>query len=322
MSSSKQDPRNLIICCTPLQMIIAEKIIELNPNKKFDLLVTVPNDNDKFRYYYTKLEKKCFDCLYYIDKVGIKSFFKFVIAVRKNNLNKNYRAIYLASIDYRYFQYIISRNIHSNIFTFDDGTANIITSSRYHLNEKPRIFKRIFWKAVGINIYMEDIKKMSLLHYTIYKNIPNIIDNIQFLNIYEEDKAHNVETTKIVKIYLGIPLQAAFSKFDNNYIAKVVESLSIDYYYPHPREKDVPVGRFKVISSSLIFEDYIIDYLQKNPEVEFEVYSFTSGAMLNISNLSRVYLKYIYNSYLYDNYKDFYNFVEKNFGIECLSLDA
>lgn len=319
---NKQDLRSLIICCTPLQMLIAEKIIELNPNKKFDLIVTVPNDNDKFRYYYNKLKKKCFDCLYYIDKVGLKSFFKFIIDVKKNSLNKNYREIYLASIESRYFQYVISKNIHSDIFTFDDGTANIITSSRYHVNDKPHYFKRAFWRVIGINIYMEDIKAMSLLHYTIYENIPNIIDNTRFINLYKKGKDNNIQITKVVKIYLGQPLQDASSLFNDNYIVQTIESLSIDYYYPHPREKKIPIGSFKIIESFLVFEDYIIDYLKNNLEVEVEIYSFISGTILNIANLDRVSLKYIHNSYLYDNYKSFYNFVEKNFKIDCLSLDA
>ena len=70
----------------------------------------------------------------------------------------------------------------------------------------------------------------------------------------------------------------------------------------------------------LVFEDYIVSYLEDNPEVMVEVYSFISSAMLNIASLDRIELNYIYDSYLYDNYKDFYTFVETDFGVSVICI--
>ena len=103
MDHYKQEPRSLIMCVIPLQMLIAEKIIELNPNKKFDLLVLVLNDNDKYAYYYNKLKEKCIDSFYYIPKIGLNSFFDFI-----RQLHKMYK-FFLVSVDSRFFQYIFSK---------------------------------------------------------------------------------------------------------------------------------------------------------------------------------------------------------------------
>lgn len=45
MASSGKNKRNLIMCATPLQMLIAKKIIDLFPNEEFDLLVVALNNN-------------------------------------------------------------------------------------------------------------------------------------------------------------------------------------------------------------------------------------------------------------------------------------
>ena len=67
MDSAKLSSRSLIMCVTPLQMIIAEKIIKLNPEQNFDLLVIALCDNDK--YYFDKLKKLCSYFLSYHSKV-------------------------------------------------------------------------------------------------------------------------------------------------------------------------------------------------------------------------------------------------------------
>ena len=48
--------KSLIVCLTPLQMLIAEKIISLNPDKQFDLLVIALSDNEKYKHYYQKVK--------------------------------------------------------------------------------------------------------------------------------------------------------------------------------------------------------------------------------------------------------------------------
>lgn len=316
----KQKTRSLIMCVTPLQMIIARKIIELKSEEDFDLLVIALSDNNKYRYYYEKLKGICIDSFYYTTDVGLKGFVRYIKKLNSNRLDKKYQNLYLASIDSRHFQYILSRNKGADIYTFDDGTVNVIPHSLYYLNSKPRLFKRVIWRGFGIKCYMEDVKKLSLLHYTIYKDVPNIIENTQLIKLHKDGKINYTPVTKVVKVYLGQPLEGIFDNFNYQYITKMMEKIHIDFYYPHPRENTVPNGNFKTIKSELVFEDYIVKYLEDNPDVTVKVYSFISSAMLNIASLDRIELTYVYNSYLYNKYKDFYDFAEHSFNIQSIKL--
>lgn len=313
--------KSLIMCLTPLQMIIAEKIIQLNPEQDFDLLVIALSDNDKYRYYYDRLKNICVSSFYYTTEKGIKGFLGYIRKLKKNKLNEKYESLYLASIDSRHFQYVLSRNKKANIYTFDDGTANIIPQSLYYSNSKPRLFKKIIWRGFGIKNYMEDVKKLSLLHYTIYKDVPNIIEKTQFIKLYGEYKSSSTPVTRVVKMYLGQPLEEISIDFNSQYVAKIIAKLDMDFYYPHPREKVIPKGEFDIITSQLVFEDYIVSYLEDNPGVMVKVYSFISSAMLNIANLDRIELNYIYDSYLYESYKGFYSFANDSFNIQSIRLN-
>jgi len=310
------------MCMTPLQILIAEKIIMLNSNESFDLLVVALNDNKKYKTYFERVKKLCVNNLYYVQGKGRLVFFDYIRKLKSNNLNKKYDNYYLASIDSRHCQYILSKNKNSNIFTFDDGTANIITSSLYYFNSKPSFLKRSGWRILGIKNYMKEIKEASLLHYTIYDGIPNIIDNKIYISLVSKEKNIEQKTSKVVSFYLGQPLTDISISFDLPFVKKNIDKLKLDYYYPHPREVSYPEGKFQLIDNPLIFEDYIVQFLEKNPDVAVEVFSFTSTALLNIMSLDRVKVTYIYDAEFFELNHRFYEFTKETFGIPYLDLDS
>lgn len=319
----KQEPRSLIMCMTPLQILIAEKIIELHPDEIFDVLVIALNDNEKYRAYFERVEKLCMNSLYYTEGKGSLVFFGYIAKLKKHSLNIKYDNYYLASIDSRHFQYIISKNKHANIFTFDDGTANIISTSKYYSNSKPKIFKRTVWRMLGVKYYMEDLKQKSLLHYTIYQNIPNIIKNQQYISLIPATtQKQSKRKDRIIKFYLGQPLTDISTSFDPLFVKKNIDKLKLDYYYPHPREFSYPEGNYQLITSSLIFEDYIVQFLEEHPDVSIEVFSFTSTALLNVMSLNRLQAIYIYEKQIFNLQKSFYDFTKESLGIPCLDLDS
>ena len=324
MNGNNNKSRSLIMCITPLQMLIAEKIIELNKGKDFDLLVIVLNDNDKYNYYYQRLKEKCINALYLIAKPGLQGFLNYIKDLKANNLKIKYESLYLASIDSRHFQYIVSKNNSANLYTFDDGTANIIPSSLYYLNSEPNFFKRVAWRILGVKYYMKDLKNISLSHYTIYKDVPNIIGNKIYLPLFPKINNNNNNNNKkkqIKRFYLGQPLNEISKAFDISFIEKSISKLKIDYYYPHPREKLYPKGDFELVESSLIFEDYITQFLAENPDINIEVFSFISTTLLNIMSLNRVYVSYIHDTQLFNLHQRFYDFAHNSFGIKHLNLD-
>ena len=312
--------KSLIMCVTPLQMLIAEKIIHKFKDQKFDVIIVALADNEKYKYYYKKLEKLSCNSFYYVPKDGFLGFLEYINVLKKNGFLEKYTNCFLASIDSRHFQYIISKNKNTNIYTFDDGTANIIKNSIYYTNEKIPSWKKMIWNFIGIDSYMEDIKKSSKKHYSLYENVSNIIENTEHLKLFESSK-YKSESTKKINIYLGQPLMEISDKFTEQYILKTLDNLQIDYYFPHPREKIIPKGKFEIILTPLIFEDYLIEYLAENKTVEINLYSYISSAVLNVKGLDRVNVKYIYDNYLIEKYSVFYGFVENKFDISIVKVD-
>lgn len=310
------------MCVTPLQMVIAENIIRLNPKQQFDAIVTVYENNDKHKFYFERLKSVCNNALYLRKDEGVYGFVEYLKIVKESNLESKYENLYLASIDSKNFQYFISRDKKAKVYTFDDGTANIISNSLYYSNIKPSFFRRKLLSILGVKYYMQDIKKKSLMHYTIYKDVPNIVSNTKSISLYKKEAVKKgAEKTKQVNIYLGQPLQEIDSHLDNEYILKLIEKLNIDVYYPHPREKNIPTGNFSIVDSDLIFEDYIVDFLQKDNDTHINIYSFTSSALLNLSSIKDLNLIYIHNEYLYDRFEYFYTFAKNNFNIHSLKID-
>lgn len=319
MENCKEKQRSLIMCVTPLQMLIAEKIIKSNAQVIFDLIVISLQDNEKYMHYYNRIVKLCDNSLYVVrGKREITSLFKLIRGMRKSDLYVKYENLYLASIDSRLLQYIISRNPQANIYTFDDGIANIVSKGRYHLSVDPQSkFKKNIWKMLGVKVFLEEVRRKSILHYTIYENVPNIIKNTKYIPLIDKNNSGTSSSNKTIKIFLGQPIREINSKYSNEYILKIIECIGIDYYYPHPREKDAPQGNYKIIDSQEIFEDYIANFLTQNPQINLEILSFISSALLNVAALKRVNVYYIYDENLFNLHQDFYNIAESYFGIQC-----
>ena len=247
----------------------------------------------------------------------------FIKQLKLNELHIKYQNVYLASIDSRHIQYIVSKNSKANIYTFDDGTANIIKNSLYFLDLKPPTWKRAIWRTLGIKYYIDDIKALSSTHYTIYKGLTNIISNTKYISLYQSPETNsNIQIKNTLRVYLGQPLNDISSIFDDYFLNDTLKNLNLDFYFPHPREKNIPLADdFIVINTEHVFEDYIITLLETNPSTNIEVFSFTSSALLNVAGLDRVYPKYIYNTYLYSKYESFYSLVDHFFNIPVINID-
>ena len=318
----------LIMCTSPLQILIAEKIISKNNFSKFDLIYVAISEIEKQKYYFDKLAIKAdqsyfhiFNSTSNIDHIINLMEFKKII---KSKFNGNYSAYYLASVDSIHFGYVLSKkNNNSKIYTFDDGLANIIKSSIYYSYKGPKFWKRIFLRIFGIKYFKQDILNSISMHYTLYKNQSNIINNTCYVEMFNFNKKVSfIKNGKKIKIFLGQPLYSINKKFDNDYISLVLENLKIDMYFPHPKEKYSLSNNFRVIKTNLIIEDYLIELIEKNIYETIEVYSFFSGALINIKDLPSLKVKYVYDKTLYNIYNEFYIFAHKKLNIENIDLEC
>ncbi|MFN7039483.1 MAG: glycosyltransferase family 52 [Alphaproteobacteria bacterium] len=309
---------NLIICLTPLQMVIAQKIINLNPGSNYDIICFSYNKNDKYTFYYNKISLKCVNSFrfnIYSTKKIMRIFdlmrLKYFLV---NKISKNYQRIYLASIDNPFIHLVLSWMDKSEIYTYDDGSANINLNSIYFKPPVHSSFQQRMMGFLGNKYDLSRVKNESVLHYTIYKNFKNIIDKTFFLPLFENNFSGN--GTKKIKIFLGQPLH----EFDGKFEKKIINFLKVSKvknYYPHPRENIVFDG-FDYIESPLIFEDFILKLISDNYFIE--LYALTSTAILNILGFSSVKVYCLYDDSSFKKNRLIYD-IFKNNNVELINIE-
>lgn len=282
---------NLIICCTPLQILIAEKIIELHPNERFHGLVITPILSNKYQYYFDKLSKICQK----IDLIVTNNYSKFLIYFNvikvKFLFHNSFEKIFIANINDSIIQAIVSKFNKSLLYTFDDGTINI-KKNNFGTSKFENTIKKIFRVLLNFHEDIDSLKEKSCLHYTIYPNIQNIIANVQTIKLFEQQEISKIdESDPIIKIMLGQPVFDKNSVKNKEIINKVIQSFDIDYYFPHPRENYV-IDHVQYIDTDLIFEDYF----QKNlSNYHVKLFTFFSSSALNLYHIKNIDIVSIYD---------------------------
>ncbi|MCT8772313.1 glycosyltransferase family 52 protein, partial [Glaesserella parasuis] len=214
-------------------------------------------------------------------------------------LMKKIDRIFVGSIDNAHIHIHIHNYIENGtkLYTFDDGTANIFYDSFFYKDISYSYKKSLVRFLMCRNINLNKIKSKSLLHYSVFKNKKNIIDNIEYVNLFDNDKKKRfssnsmVSHAKDITILIGQPIYESIHSFscDKGKYKEVVKTLmvkyDIDYYFPHPRE-DFVIAGINYINTEKILEDYIISGLENG--YRYVVYTFFSGAVIALSNMESV----------------------------------
>lgn len=320
---------NLIICMTPLQVLIAQKIIALTGNQPYIAIYMSYTDNKKHRHYYELLSEESINSAYLILKNNsIKERLLTFNEVRNSYKELSFSEysidnVYLASIDTMFVQYILSKIKFKNLFTFDDGSANVFENSEYFIQKKQSSAKLAFKKLIGIRFNtIEDVKKEVLKHYTIYSDEKNIIDHVEIVNIFEHvPKMRDNTPVEVQKIILGQGLDTFIG--EKNYkdtLMNMSKSLDVEYFFPHPRENLSFEGWFEVIDTHLVIEDYLIEKIKNNTNIKFELYTFFSSSILSLVDFGRVKVNIVYNKVLMDEFSSSYEFLATR-GFNLIDLD-
>lgn len=312
----------MIICATPLQSIISERIMEVNKTVAFDVIYLSSLNDIKNNFYYKKISKKAYKSSFY-NVSSSNNFDKIykVLALRfkvKKQFREKYETIYIASIHDKYCQSVLGNLNYNNLNTYDDGIANINYHSIFYLTSAESLKSKIFWSLLGNNKNINFIKSNSVKHYSIYKSQRNIVDNISYLNIFDINHSNALKNEKAV-FFLGQPLYELDKSYNQFFLDKVLNYLKPDYYFPHPREKLYTVKNCNKIESEKIFEDYLISYIKKNPNTDIVVYSFFSTVLINI-NSDRISINAICNDDLYMRFNNLYKTFEK-LGINIVNTE-
>ncbi len=284
---------NLIICYTNLQILIAQRIIELYPNEEFYGLLYTHKNSSKNEYYAKQLKAKCtkLEVIYIEDLQGskLKSNYKRLLLFFKHCWVPKFDKIFIASIDICDIHLCLHRMSQAEVITYDDGSLNLnpVAFNKILGYSKGSLLYRLLNRFFGVPSF-RDLLKRKTKHYTIYK-APNVMGKATFIHLFPIHlfDSKDVSIQNIKRILLGQPFYK-FGGFEKEQYAKttnaVIERFAIDYYYPHPRE-DFQIDGLIYIDSPYLFEDYLFQEIKKNPNTKFEVYSYCSSVLLNLAEL-------------------------------------
>lgn len=291
---------NIFICMTPFQLFLAKKIIENQKLENVKVILVSYFFNSKYENYFNELKENGVDvCLYRVEnKNKIYLFFSYFRILKFFSL-REIDSIFISSIDNYFIHILLSIIRFNNIYTFDDGLANINYNGIYYQKRSLSFLK----------INSEKIKKLSKTHYTIYKNSRNIVDQskIKYLNIFDckINLCEKTENIKILKIFLGQPVDKIKNGISSDQLKKILYDISKKdniFYFPHPSESK-RYEFFPYIETNKLFEDYILEYISTHKII---VYTFFSSAVKNLQNCDAIEFNLIYTENLFNDFKELY----------------
>lgn len=271
---------NLIICCTPLQVLIAEKIIDMNPEKQFFGVMLHTVENKKFDYYKQRLQAKTDGFFSMVQHNDRWNLLKEIVQLKARFSGKQFDTVYFANFPELHIQFLLSAIEFKQLNTFDDGTVNIVKHSHFLNDDPDTLVRKFINKVLGNKYSTATLRSLSAQHYTIYPDFPNIMPNTVAVNLMDNSIAVS-ESSESVNILLGQPVYNDNSQ-NIELAQKAIKQFNIHYYLPHPREK-YQVEQVKYIDTPLILEDYIA---QEFSDRKCCVYTYCSSAILNIMNKS------------------------------------
>ncbi|WP_215407938.1 glycosyltransferase family 52 [Vibrio gigantis] len=312
---------DLYVSCTPLQGRISEKIKNLNANNS-DINSTMvflrPKVNKIQAFAKLRMDKEfnnVFDVPYLAHKIRAFSFINillvcFILLVKFRG--RSFSKVYVASVDSLPIQLLLSIITFKEIYTYDDGSANINKGSSYYVFNNEHLLLSLIRKLFRINLNKEDLIKLSSLHYSIYKG-SNIVSPVQyigddFFKIENELRRDDVSASAI--IMLGTVYKD--NNVDKVLLRKFIESRygAIDYYLPHPRENN-HLFPDKKLNDYRVAEDKLLGLLSDYSELK--VITFPSSVVLNLSHIPSLHFDLLYTGKLTQSITECYDF-------ECVSF--
>ena len=310
IQNTSQEPVNLVVCWTPLQMLIAEKIIKSHPNEKFYMIVmSHSGKNEKYDYYSSILSQKSERFYsFYLEPQSQNKLFVYTSLLElklKSLLFPPLKTIYLAHISSPEIHTLVSTYPTVEIRTFDDGSSNLLKKSAF-LNNANRIStgevsRRFYELFINSTQSVKSIRERSIEHYTIFKDLKNIMDDghrkMTYLPLFDVSKLKpSKEIKDTIKILLGSP-----EKEMKEVSEKATKHFGIKYATLHPRQR-YELSNAITLQSPYIIEDYMLKEIEKNPHTHYEIYTFFSGAALTMKDFPNVSIYALKPSSLPSNY--------------------
>ncbi|MBB3107748.1 beta-galactosamide-alpha-2,3-sialyltransferase [Psychrobacter luti] len=240
---------NVFIVRTRLQSLIVEKIINVEDISKY-ILVFCYLDNkyeDDSEYYttYKRIRKNAFFTInvFCSSKISV-NFTKFFLTQLMASITNG--KVFLAVIDS--YPFALSNRFFPSleVNTFDDGSYNVIQSSKY-FDETALARKGIkgfISKMVFPSGGAKYLRGRTKRHYTVFPNLDNIVEKDRVVNL-DWDWSELLDSRDLDKLLMNtntILLGTAFQDFSirqqiklKKNIMKIIDDVGL--YIMHPREE-------------------------------------------------------------------------------------
>lgn len=273
---------NLIVCCTPLQVLIAEKIMEKYPNELFFGVMLYTVENKKFEHYKQRLSTKTADFFSLHQHKDRLSLVKELIQIKYRFQGKVFKRVFVSNLIELHLQFLLSSVKFEEFYTFDDGTINIVESSPLLKDDPKTLLRKSVNFILGNKYTTQSLRGLSQAHYTIYPQFKNIIENTIRIDLMPPSDMEG-DDSEVVNVLLGQPIYLDNSE-NVALTENVISRFKIHYYLPHPRET-YRLNNVEYIDTPLIFEDYITTEFAKR---KCRVYTYCSSAVLNVMNSKNI----------------------------------
>lgn len=278
----------LFICYTPLHIVLAKKIIQVQNISSFGFIYLYDVETEQNIYYYNLLAPYATYSHQALrrKKIIIDLFIILKIFIETKKLHAASFEIYTANIKSIHTRLLMFLLGYSKLYTFDDGCANIVKFGFYFSPNENQLSK-VFFSLFEPKLLYKNLKSTMLIHYTIFHD-ENIYPNRQYISLFDSNVLNN---QKIKKRNITILLTSVL--FENNIISlkterdlyhNVIEYFNVDYVISHPSEKINKIyENNKKITTPYIAEEQIMDFSKTN---NITVIGFFSTTLLNIYGLN------------------------------------
>ena len=319
--------KDLYICLTPLQVVIAKNIVEYKSDSKVkpDFILFPLADTERFKCYFNSMSVLCDKSIYW---KNTRKFPLYVIDIAKKYFGKQYDCVYLSSIDSIHIQYILSFIEFNEINTFDDGTVNIAVSGTYHKDQPSwsEFFKRLV-RRVSFNRFSSGkIKSLSSRHYTLYPGVKNIIDNTVSLDLFSRKLIQgDGQKKKKCTVLLGTVYDEVIKNYsDKDKLLSLIRGMlagqekNTVHYLPHPRDEGDYFEGVVRHDNVVISEEVVAKLLQQYDEVD--LFGFASSAQFNLMMIDNINIIAIKSSLFKEVFIDLIGKLVEN-NAKVLNLD-
>ena len=306
---------DIIFVRTKLQALIVLNLLEQKRiSKNFTFVKCYFNeineDAKEISFFYSKIEKKAFYTTHLVEKRGLircslQVYLLSILALISCG------KFFLAGINYYGFSIAAKFNPLIKIITLDEGMANILQeSSNPYFSNKPygdssSILRKLlnFVFPHGPAFF---IRKKTILHYTGYKNLENIVprEKLKYVKIDWESYLSDEDVlflNRFIKSEVSLLIGTVFQEPEasrlrderkRNFVKDIQKEFlpKLDLIISHPRDRS-NIPQLKIAKSFHGTSESVVEFLQNQSMVnKINVYHLGTSSAPIIKTFSKVKL--------------------------------